>query len=154
MSINTVSNNYREIGAVIDKCMNDEELVRLANEIKKNSYSPYSHFRVGAALIAGSGKVYTGVNVENASFGATCCAERTAVFKAVSEGENEIKIVAIASDSDKIVFPCGICRQVMAEFAGNNLRLLCGRNDGTYEVYSLEDLLPHAFSKSWLNPGI
>jgi len=91
--------------------MDDRKLLAMAEDIKKNSYSPYSKFRVGAAVLAKSGKVFTGVNIENASFGATVCAERTAVFKAVSEGEREIAAVAISSDSDEYTFPCGICRQ-------------------------------------------
>lgn len=128
--------------------MNDTDLVKLAVEMKKNSYSPYSNFRVGAVLVAGSGKIYTGVNIENASFGATCCAERTAIFKAVSEGEDVLRTLAIAGDSEDMIFPCGICRQVIAEFAGENLRILCSCPDGSYKVYSVKDLLPHAFLKS------
>jgi cytidine deaminase len=128
--------------------MNDNDLVKLAIEIRKNSYSPYSKFRVGAALITGNGKIYTGVNIENASFGATCCAERTAIFKAVSEGENTVQTIAVAADSKDLVFPCGICRQVISEFADENLRILCSRLDGEYKVFFLQELLPHAFLKS------
>ncbi len=127
--------------------MTDKELVMIASEIKKNAYSPYSNFRVGAALVSGNGKVYTGVNVENASYGATCCAERTAVFKAVSDGEREFKSIAIASDSDQLVYPCGICRQVLSEFADSDMKVICSKNNGEYKVYTLEELLPNAFKK-------
>ena len=127
--------------------MNYDELVKIAVDSKEKSYSPYSGFRVGAAVIAGSGKVYTGVNIENSSFGATVCAERTAVFKAVSEGEKRIEAIAIASDSEKTVYPCGICRQVLCEFGREDMKVICSRSDKSYEVYSLEDLLPKAFKE-------
>lgn len=126
--------------------MDDKQLIKLASDIRINSYSPYSKFRVGAALLSGSGKVYTGVNIENVSFGATNCAERTAVFKAVSEGEKEIKAIAIASDSDDLIFPCGICRQVLAEFGDENTKVICSSNNGSYKVFKLGELLPNAFS--------
>lgn len=125
--------------------MDDKELLFLAEEIKKNSYSPYSNFRVGAAVLMGSGKVYQGVNIENASYGATNCAERTAVFKAVSEGERKIVAVAITSDSDKLTFPCGICRQVIAEFGDEDTRIICANKNGEFKVFKLAQLLPNAF---------
>lgn len=131
--------------------MDDKELVKLAQEAKENAYAPYSGFRVGAALLTGNGKVFTGVNVENASFGATNCAERTAVFKAVSEGERNIKAIAVASDSDDFVFPCGICRQVIAEFCDKDTRIICSRKNGEYKVYTPDELLPNAFTK--INTG-
>ena len=127
--------------------MEDKELVRLAMEAKTNAYAPYSKFRVGAALLTESGKLYTGINIENASFGATNCAERTAVFKAVSEGENRIKTVAIASDSQDYIFPCGICRQVLAEFGDKDMRIICSRPDGEFIVRRLEEILPSAFTE-------
>jgi cytidine deaminase len=122
-----------------------ENLVRLANDIKKNAYAPYSNFHVGAAVIGNSGKVYTGVNVENSSYGATICAERVAVCKAISEGEKSIEAIAISSDSEDYTFPCGICRQVIAEFAGKNLVILCSNNKCEYKVFRLEDFLPNSF---------
>jgi len=125
--------------------MDDKELLLLAEEIKKNSYSPYSKFRVGAAVLMKSGKTYQGVNIENASFGATVCAERTAIFKAVSEGERKIEAVAITSDSDELTFPCGICRQVIAEFGDENTRIICANNRGEFKVFKLAELLPNAF---------
>lgn len=125
--------------------MDYENLVKLANNIKQNAYAPYSNFHVGAALIGNSGKVYTGVNVENSSYGATICAERTAILKAISEGERNIKVLAIASDSEDYTYPCGICRQVILEFADENLVILCSNNKGEYKVFSLNEFLPNAF---------
>ena len=125
--------------------MDSKELARLASEQKSNAYAPYSGFRVGAVVLMENGHIHTGVNIENASYGATCCAERTAVFKAVSEGERKIKAVAIASDSDDLIFPCGICRQVLAEFGDDELQVICSRKNGEYKVYRLGDLLPEAF---------
>jgi len=127
--------------------MDDRKLLAMAEDIKKNSYSPYSKFRVGAAVLAKSGKVFTGVNIENASFGATVCAERTAVFKAVSEGEREIAAVAISSDSDEYTFPCGICRQVLIEFGDDDTKVICGNKNGEFTVFRLGELLPNAFFK-------
>lgn len=125
--------------------MDYQNLVNLANEVKKNAYAPYSNFHVGAALIGNSGKVYTGVNVENSSFGATICAERTAIAKAISEGESQIKAIAISSDSEDYTYPCGICRQVIIEFAAEDLVIICSNNKGEYKVFSLEDMLPNTF---------
>lgn len=127
--------------------MSENELVKNAFTAKLNSYSPYSRFRVGAAALAASGKIYTGCNIENASYGATICAERTAVFNAVSSGEKKITAVAIASDSDDFILPCGICRQVLAEFGDKDMKIICTRPDGQYRVYTLDALLPEAFSK-------
>ncbi len=125
--------------------MDYENLVKLASEIKQNAYAPYSNFHVGAALIGNSGNIYTGVNVENASYGATICAERTAICKAISEGEKSIKAIAISSDSEDYTFPCGICRQVISEFADKDLVILCSNNKSEYKAYSLSDFLPNAF---------
>lgn len=127
--------------------MEYKDLVKAAAEARSNAYSPYSKFRVGAALLTEDGQVFTGVNVENASFGATCCAERTAIFKAVSEGRKKVKTIAIASDSDDFIFPCGICRQVLAEFGDRDTKVICSNRSGDYKEYFLEDLLPNAFTK-------
>lgn len=124
--------------------MTDKELYRIANDVKENAYAPYSGFRVGAALLTRSGKVYTGVNVENASYGATLCAERGAVAKAVSEGKREFQAIAIAS-SEGEAMPCGICRQVLMEFEPE-LRVITGKDEEHLESYSLQELLPGAFS--------
>jgi len=125
--------------------MDSHELVKIANEIKNRAYAPYSKFKVGAALITESGKVYTGINIENISFGATNCAERTAVFKAVSEGETKIEAIAIVSDSTDYIYPCGICRQVLSEFGGKNLKIICTNGKGEFKEHTLDELLPNAF---------
>lgn len=127
--------------------MEDKDLIKLAVEAKNKSYSPYSKFRVGAAALFEHGKVYTGVNIENASYGATCCAERTAVFKAVSEGHTRLQSIAIASDDKDFIYPCGICRQVLAEFGDNNTKIICSNLQGDFKVHTLGELLPEAFRK-------
>ena len=124
--------------------MNEKELYRIANDVKENAYAPYSGFQVGDALLTHSGKVYTGVNVENASFGATLCAERGAVAKAVSEGERKFRTLAIASSVGEAM-PCGICRQVLMEFEPE-LRVVTGKDEEHLESYPLSELLPGAFS--------
>lgn len=124
--------------------MKDKELLQIASDARIYSYSPYSKFRVGAALLTKSGKVYTGCNIENATYGATCCAERTAIFKAISEGELEFEAIAVQGDNEGATFPCGICRQVMAEFAPT-LRIILGDKNGDIGIYTIEDLLPYAF---------
>lgn len=126
--------------------MTDRELIERALKAAKNAYVPYSKFKVGAALLTGTGSIYTGCNVEIASFGATSCAERTAVFKAVSEeGRINIEKMAIVSDDDNYIYPCGICRQVMAEFADDNMEIICTKKNGEYKIVRLGDILPNAF---------
>lgn len=127
--------------------MTDKELLKKAMEAKEYAYVPYSNFRVGAAVLTKNNKVYKGCNIECASFGGTNCAERTALFKAVSEGEKEIEAIAVTSDSDQYTFPCGICRQVIREF-GNNMKIIVGKSNGEFETYTMEELLPHSFSSS------
>jgi cytidine deaminase len=122
-----------------------EEMVGLALEARKNAYAPYSGFRVGAAVLADNGRVYTGCNIENASFGATMCAERTAIGKAISEGARQILTVAIASDSDENTVPCGICRQVMSEFCAHDMPLYLSDKNGSFKEYLFSDLLPNVF---------
>lgn len=123
--------------------ISDKELLALARIALKNSYSPYSRYAVGAALLASSGRVYLGCNIENASFGLTNCAERTALFKAVSEGEREFDTIAIAS-SGSAPYPCGACRQALNEFAPD-LRILVTWGDHEVDETSLPQLLPHDF---------
>ena len=120
----------------------DEELIQQAKEAMAFSYSPYSHFRVGAALLCRNGKVYTGCNIENASYGATNCAERTALFKAVSEGEREFDAIAITAEKSA-PWPCGICRQALNEFAPE-LRVIVAWGENRDEA-PLSALLPHGF---------
>ena len=130
--------------------MTDKELCRLAIEAREKAYAPYSGYRVGAALLAKSGEVYLGSNIENAAYTPTVCAERTAFFKAVSEGETEFFAIAVAGgNGDKVggAFPpCGVCRQVMAEFCDGDFKILTVTGDGMFEEYTLTDLLPLAFS--------
>jgi len=121
-----------------------DELVEAAKAVLNNAYAPYSKFKVAAAVKTRSGKVYTGVNVENASYGLTVCAERVAVFKAVSEGEREFVAIAIASDSPEKTVPCGACRQVLYEFS-EDMDVIMANRDGDYEVARLKDLLPRGF---------
>ena len=128
--------------------MTDLELMRLAEDARAYSYTPYSGFAVGAALLAKSGKVYTGCNIENASYTPTVCAERTAVFKAVSEGEKEFAAIAIiggpAGEKGRFCAPCGVCRQVLREFCALDFRILLGSVEKV-QAYTLEELLPTSF---------
>ena len=124
--------------------MNDRELLNLAYEVSKNAYAPYSKFPVGAALECADGKVYTGCNVENASMGATICAERTAITKAVSEGQLSFVRLAIYADSEDYCVPCGVCRQFISEFS-DDIEILCARSGGRYVSYKIGQLLAHPF---------
>ncbi len=125
-----------------------EKLMESAIEARKNSYSPYSGFAVGAALLCENGKVYTGCNIENSAYSPTNCAERTAFFKAVSEGESAFKAIAIAGGSDELTtcYPCGVCRQVMVEFCQpEQFDVVCGTSSEELKVIKLKQLLPEAF---------
>ena len=123
--------------------MEHEDLIAKAMEAREKAHAPYSQFAVGAALLAKSGRVYTGCNVENASYGLSICAERTAVFKAVSEGERDFEAIAVVTD--KGVTPCGACRQVLMEF-GEDIRVIVADEAGGYRVFGLQELLPEAFN--------
>ncbi|MDR2044570.1 MAG: cytidine deaminase [Clostridium sp.] len=130
--------------------MTDRELIQAAIDARKKAYAPYSRYLVGAALLAGNGCVYTGCNVENASYGATCCAERTALFKAVSEGQTSFRAIAVVGGADgedppAYAYPCGICRQVLREFAAGDFRVLTARSADEFREHSLAELLPAAF---------
>lgn len=125
--------------------MNYDSLVSKAKEAMKNAYTKYSGFNVGAALLTKSGKVYTGCNIENSSYGATICAERVAFVKAISDGEREFEAIAIVSSGGDYTYPCGICRQFMSEW-GTDLKLIFDNGSET-KVYTLEQLLPEAFIK-------
>lgn len=127
--------------------MEYKELIKKAIEARKKAYVPYSKFKVGAAVITEDGSVYEGCNIENASYGATNCAERTAIFKAISEGHREIKAIAVVGDMSTFTTPCGICRQVIAEFASKDLEIIIIKNENEYVVKTLEDILPGAFTK-------
>ena len=150
----------------------DQALLALAHESRAHAYVPYSRFRVGAAVIDDQNRVFTGCNIENASYGATCCAERTAIFKAVSEGAQTIRRLAVTAGGPGPCMPCGICRQVMAEFAEPGFYLLTDaepRNEPTAETFdessakssekpadqavfrlTMQELLPNAFSPAAL----
>ena len=125
--------------------MTDKELLALAHAARKNSYCPYSGFAVGAALLDSSGKVWTGCNIENAAYPVSLCAERTAIFKAVSEGEKEFEAIAIATEDGK-GYPCGSCRQVMAEFSLNMSVMLADEKGEITAESTVKDLLPFAFT--------
>lgn len=131
--------------------MTELELVSLAKEAAKNAYVPYSHHTVGAALLSKSGKVYLGCNIENAAYSPTNCAERTAFFKAVSEGEREFEAIAVVGgyelDFADYFAPCGVCRQVMAEFCDmETFKVIFGKNGDEYRSFTLGEILPFGFS--------
>ena len=127
----------------------DAELIRAAFKARSFAYTPYSHFKVGAALLAKNGMVYTGCNIENAAYGATICAERTAIFKAVSEGHRDFDTIVIAGRSNDYCVPCGTCRQVMMEFAPE-MTVICLNKKGESKRFALKELLPYGFDQSWL----
>lgn len=122
------------------------ELIDLAVKTSENAYVPYSHFPIGAVLVTDEGKIYTGVNIENASFGLTNCGERTAIFKAVSEGEGSFKELIIYGQTEKPVSPCGACRQVMAEFFEPDLPVTLVAKDKSTVVMTVKELLPYSFT--------
>lgn len=123
------------------------KILKKAELARESSYSPYSKFRVGAALLLTNGDIFTGCNIEVSSYSMTCCAERVALFKAISEGNNEFKAIAIVGgfdDINKPCMPCGACRQVMAEFCQPDFKIILKNNDG-FEEYTLSELLPKSF---------
>ncbi len=129
--------------------MDAKELMKIARKARQNAYAPYSHFAVGAALLAESGRVYTGCNIENASYGLTCCAERNAIFAAVGAGERRFKMLAVAADSPEPVAPCGACRQVIAEF-GIPFVVMGNLKEAT-KTMTAEELLPYGFGQESMN---
>ena len=134
-----------------DKGMNHvidhKTLLQRAHKAKERAYAPYSNFKVGAAVLGKSGAVYTGCNVENASYGASNCAERTAIFKAISEGESEIIAIAIVSSGNEFTYPCGICRQVIAEFMKEG-EFIFENASGEIQVIPLDKIFPYSFTKA------
>lgn len=129
--------------------MTDTALLQAAKEAMKQAYAPYSGYQVGAALLCEDGSVYTGCNIENASFGVTNCAERTALFKAVSEGKRRFTAIAVIGGKGGVcadyAFPCGVCRQALSEFCGEEFRVVLGKDGGEAKVTTLGELLPGAF---------
>lgn len=136
--------------------MDEKKLFREAVRARENSYCPYSGYAVGAALLAKDGRVFIGCNIENASYTPTVCAERCAVFKAVSEGVREFTAIAIVggpvgAEELSVAYPCGVCRQVLSEFCDTaSFRVIVGRSEEELQDYTLEELLPHSFDKSQL----
>ena len=130
--------------------MNHQELYTLAESARNRAYVPYSHFTVGAALLTKSGKVYLGCNIENAAYGAVMCAERTAFFTAICEGERDFVAIAVAGgregEAGDVCAPCGICRQVMAEFCASDFEIVLGP-ESDIKVYRLDEILPLSFTK-------
>lgn len=127
--------------------INYDLLVKKAYEGREKAYAPYSNFKVGAAVLAENDVIYTGCNIENASYGATNCAERTAIFKAVSEGNRTIKAIAIVGVENDYTYPCGICRQVIVEFATKDIKIILGKSPTEYIIKSMDEILPGAFTK-------
>lgn len=126
--------------------MNYKTLSKRALAARTLSHSPYSHFRVGAALLTKTGKIFTGCNVETSSYSLTMCAERTALFKAMSEGHRKFRAIAIASDEAGFTPPCGACRQVILDLAGN-IDVILTKKNGETKIIAMNELLPHAFTK-------
>jgi len=129
--------------------MSENKLCQMAAAMLDRAYCPYSHFPVGAALECSDGTVFTGCNVENAAYGVTICAERTAMTKAVSEGHRDFARIAIAGKSEDFCVPCGICRQMMMEFAPD-MEVICLNSKGETKKFALRELLPYGFDQSWL----
>lgn len=124
--------------------MNIKELIGRALEAREKAYVPYSGFKVGAALLSKSGNIYSGCNIESASYTPTICAERTAISKAVSEGDREIEAIVVVGNPDEYTYPCGVCRQVIREFS-KDVTIIIAKNEEEYKLYKLDDLLPHSF---------
>ncbi len=131
--------------------MSDKELIQEAIKAREMSYSPYSDYKVGAALLCKSGEVFRGCNIESATYSPTNCAERTAFFKAISEGEREFETIAIiggkdneTTDEKTYFYPCGVCRQVMTEFCGGDFRIITAKSEDDFIVSTLAELMPHS----------
>ncbi len=129
--------------------MSNEPLITAALNVRQNAHAPFSNFKVGAALESSDGRIYTGCNVENATYGLTLCAERVAVFKAVSEGAREFRRVVVAADTDTLTPPCGACRQILWEFCGD-VEIILVNFHGKRETLRLRDLFPRPFDSSFL----
>lgn len=126
-----------------------QELIKAAINARKNSYSPYSGYSVGAAILTAEGRIFTGCNIENASYGATMCAERTALFSAVASGCRDFDAIAIVGGKDgeaDLPYPCGICRQVLSEFCDKNFKIIVAKSTEEFREHTLKELLPHSFS--------
>lgn len=127
-----------------------KELVRKAVEAKSKAYPKYSNFYVGAALLTESGRIFQGANIENSSYSLTICAERTAVFQAIIEGERNFKAIAVAGDTEDFLPPCGACRQVLADLCGKELDVILTNTKGEIKTFKLNELLPYSFGEEFL----
>lgn len=127
-----------------------EKLISAARAARENAFAPFSGFRVGAALLSKDGEIFTGCNVESATYGLTMCAERVAIFKAVSEGVSEFESIAVVTGADRLTPPCGACRQVIWEMCGN-VKVFLANLEGLRETFEMKDLLPEAFDRSYLS---
>ncbi len=127
--------------------MDYKKLAKIAIDARENAYVPYSNFKVGAAVVTEDGSIYSGCNIENASYGASNCGERTAIFKAVSEGHKKIKAIAIVGDMSTNTYPCGICRQVIVEFATKDIDIILVKDEDNYVIKTMDEILPGAFTK-------
>lgn len=127
----------------------DTELIEAAKRVRELAYAPYSNFKVGAAVRTKAGKIFTGCNVESASYGLTVCAERVAIWKAVSEGEKELIEIAVVADTQELTPPCGVCRQIIWEFCGD-VSVIFANLKGDVETVSMKELLPRAFDTKFL----
>lgn len=127
----------------------EKDLIEEAKKARENAFAPYSRFKVGAALKTKDGRIFTGCNIENASYGLTMCAERVAVFKAVSEGETEFESIAVVADTERLTPPCGPCRQIIWEFCGD-IPVTMANLKGATETMQMSELLPRAFDAKFL----
>jgi len=124
--------------------MEDKLLIKIAMEAREKSYSPYSKFKVGAAVYTKSGKIFTGCNIESASYSPTICAERVAISKCISEGYKDIEKIAVVGSDKSISFPCGVCRQFILEF-GKDIKVICAKNLDNYKTFTINELMPNSF---------
>ena len=135
--------------------MNNTGLFKAAVNAMESSYAPYSHFKVGAALLCADGTVFKGCNIENASYPVTCCAERTALFSAVASGKRYFNAIAVVGGKDGEItdyaMPCGICRQALSEFCNGDFKIIVGKNENDLKEYTLSELLPCSFDKTALS---
>jgi cytidine deaminase len=130
--------------------MSDDELIDMAKNARRWAHAPYSNFSVGAALLSADGRVFTGCNVENSTYGLSMCAERVAIFKAVSEGTSEIARIAVVTDHEHIAPPCGCCRQMIWEFSSGDTEVVLANLSGDVRRYRITELLPEAFDERYL----
>lgn len=130
--------------------ISEDELIDLAKSARQFAHAPYSNFRVGAALLSSDGRVFTGCNVENSTYGLSMCAERVAIFKAISEGASEISKIAVVTDHEHIAPPCGCCRQMIWEFCSDKTEVILANLGGDVRRYRIRDLLPEAFDSRYL----